>query len=334
MSPLFNYRGIDNLQRRNEIFQKLGVTTAGKYVNYSNCHGDVKTKGRVFVYDRINSSCYPWFVSNKYLPACSNGSFQVENLRQLLIVACQRSGTHEISRNLNNIGLDVRHEGIGVHGAVSWPYAVRNTDVKLAYIINNKENLRNQRFRFVMHQVRHPINVIRTLVARASKYDVYWNWISRIYFCSEINRTQTALRRSMIYYLCWNEHIERYADIRYQMESTSFRDICKWAKFSNEICSSNFSSRPLSAKYLLNLPWLNAMDSSFSDDNSSQNEERHLGDFMKRKKAAQALKLKKNKEYNESIRYGYNITWTDLDKEDLQLSNKIRLKCLQYEYSL
>jgi hypothetical protein len=39
----------------------------------------------------------------------------------------------------------------------------------------------------------------------------------------------------MLLYYYWNRHIELYADIRYVMELTSYRDVCHWAGFT--ICS-------------------------------------------------------------------------------------------------
>ena len=50
---------------------------------------------------------------------------------------------------LNRLGVQVHHEGVGLHGAVSWldAYNARS------YIINNPERLRRQRFRLIFHQV-------------------------------------------------------------------------------------------------------------------------------------------------------------------------------------
>lgn len=42
----------------------------------------------------------------------------------------------------------------------------------------------------------------------------------------------------MMLYLCWNEHIERQADRRYQVETTHVRDVCTWAGFPEERCNA------------------------------------------------------------------------------------------------
>ena len=46
-------------------------------------------------------------------------------IRQLLIVAVQRSGTHYMWEMLNRLNIDLHHEGVGGDGAVSWFYAVK-----------------------------------------------------------------------------------------------------------------------------------------------------------------------------------------------------------------
>jgi len=44
-------------------------------------------------------------------------------VRQLLIVAAPRSGTHFSVAALQRLGVRVNHEGVGPDGSVSWFYA-------------------------------------------------------------------------------------------------------------------------------------------------------------------------------------------------------------------
>jgi hypothetical protein len=42
----------------------------------------------------------------------------------------------------------------------------------------------------------------------------------------------------MLLYFYWNKHIERYADLRFQGEITSPRDICRWSGFPDSKCDN------------------------------------------------------------------------------------------------
>lgn len=90
-----------------------------------------------------------------------------------------------------------------------------------------------------MHQVRHPLRVINTLVNRCRRWDKYWFFISTVYGMGGLSTSQTPLRRAMLLYVLWNRHIERYADLRFRGETTSPRDVCTWARFRDELCRSN-----------------------------------------------------------------------------------------------
>ena len=90
-----------------------------------------------------------------------------------------------------------------------------------------------------MHQVRHPLRVINTVVNRCRGWDKYWSFASSVYGMGNLSAAQTPLRRAMLLYLLWNRHIERYADLRFRGEATSPRDVCTWARFKEELCRSN-----------------------------------------------------------------------------------------------
>ncbi|RYY68429.1 hypothetical protein EON63_24815 [archaeon] len=128
---------------------------------------------------------------------------------------------------LNQLYLDVHHEGIGAQGSVSWPFAInahdsasydflRTLDQNRYYVLNNPTQLSMHRFRYVFHQVRlaylhthshtqtqtqthfhtqvrHPIRVITTLVNKCGTFDRYWLWISTTSGFESIHEQQTPL---------------------------------------------------------------------------------------------------------------------------------------------
>jgi hypothetical protein len=73
------------------------------------------------------------------------------------------------------IGIDIRHEGVGSDGGCGWPYITNLKDpmhrgFRRRYIINNNQAGQTfQRYRVLLHQVRHPLAVIRTLLVRAPR---------------------------------------------------------------------------------------------------------------------------------------------------------------------
>lgn len=78
---------------------------------------------------------------------------------------------------LSRVGIDIRHEGVGVDGGCGWPFVSNiysdpmtiKHSVNKRYILNNRNRQLRQRYRVVLHQVRHPLAVIRTLLVRAPK---------------------------------------------------------------------------------------------------------------------------------------------------------------------
>ena len=80
----------------------------------------------------------------------------------------------------------------------------------------------------------HFIYVIQSI----HRWDRFWEWISKQYYCSNINVHLDPPTRAMMLYLCWNEHIERQADRRYQIETTHVRDVCTWAGYPASRCNA------------------------------------------------------------------------------------------------
>ena len=144
----------------------------------------------------------------------------------MLITGVQRSGTHYSWEMMNRLGVHVHHEGLGPDGAVSWFFAYRSD---AGYAINNPERLSDQRFRVVLHQVRHPLRVVSSVVKASRKpWDKFWEWIARTeprvcFGQAPVDTTDPMacrriplLLRASRLWLYWNEHIERFADVRYE----------------------------------------------------------------------------------------------------------------------
>ena len=78
-----------------------------------------------------------------------------------------------------HVGIDIRHEGVGKDAGCGWPYVANLQDDPMyanlsklhrRYVINNAPGKQvHHRYRMVLHQVRHPLSVIRTLVVRAPR---------------------------------------------------------------------------------------------------------------------------------------------------------------------
>src|SRR6188472_3358246 len=79
----------------------------------------------------------------------------------LLITGCGRSGTHFTARLLQEMGLDVGHETVGKDGAASWKHIVSGTFVYVGK--NRTQEIRDENFTPILHQVRHPLKVIASM---------------------------------------------------------------------------------------------------------------------------------------------------------------------------
>ena len=196
----------------------------------------------VFYYRRDVQKCALSAISHKMEPGCKgagNSGKVPSSQRQLLVVGVQRSGTHYAWEMYNRLGVHVHHEGLGPDGAVSWFFAYKAR----SYAINNPLPLNDHSFCFVFHQVRHPMRVVSSIVKASRKpWDPYWEWITKTdpSVCGDSQKCRKVplLHRSAKQWLVWNEHIETYADVRFRVEDTSPRTVCRLAMFEEELCSS------------------------------------------------------------------------------------------------
>lgn len=110
----------------------------GSLLSYSNAYavpnaattGDattVTTSGTLFVYNHTlqnRSECDVHYISLKYSRRCGDAELVASDVKPVLVVSVQRSGSHFTWEMLNRLGVKVHHEGVGPDGAVGWIYAV------------------------------------------------------------------------------------------------------------------------------------------------------------------------------------------------------------------
>jgi hypothetical protein len=118
--------------------------------------------------------------------------------REILVMACSRSGTNYTSEYLTRSGLKVGHERVAEHGAVGWPFVI-------------PPNRERYRWGVVMHQVRHPLGVIASMATHvASLMNTVASHLGGL--------PADRLHASMLYWIQWNELIERETDLIYRVE--------------------------------------------------------------------------------------------------------------------
>lgn len=203
---------------------------------------------RFTVYDRIEASaCERARESWRLEPSCATfqgrASTEAALRRQVLITGVQRSGTHFTWEFLNRLGVHVHHEGLGPAGAVSWLFTWRASN----FVINNPARLTNDhRFCIILHQVRHPLKVISSIVRATKPRDPYWQWICSVE--QDIDKGAPPPLRAAMLWVAQNRRLERIADARFKVEETSPRDVCRAAGFDERLCASDGSYHTTSSK--------------------------------------------------------------------------------------
>lgn len=129
-----------------------------------------------------------------------------------------------------------------------------------------------------------------------NRWDRFWEWISLQYFCSNINVHLSPPVRAMLLYLCWNEHIERQADVRYQIETIGAREVCALAGFPVQICTSTTATAVVH-----NIPSNKTTPTRFS--------------YARKITYADA----------DWQQYYYNLTWNMLEEADKTLAMRVLL---------
>ncbi|GJL83888.1 MAG: hypothetical protein DHS20C01_35220 [marine bacterium B5-7] len=127
--------------------------------------------------------------------------------KRLLITGSSRSGTHFISRLLNEAGIDIYTEAMGDDGIVSWCLTADTPNVpwgpaKTFYSFDQ-----------IWHQVRHPLSAI----AATQILDIHtWDFIYEQ--IPEIDPDEPLILQCAKYWYYWNCKAEEIAGFRYRIE--------------------------------------------------------------------------------------------------------------------
>lgn len=158
--------------------------------------------------------------------------------RRVLVTGCGRSGTNYMAVALRAAGFDVGHEKMGADGVASWFFGPTHADqmpkphettTKI-----HKDGSRPQDFEFdlVLHQTRHPVLVIPSLVSVYRLTD--WRFVHEHV---DINPGLPKLRRAMLYWIRWNRQIEmewRPSSSRYRIEDIEI----EWPRIMRQLGAS------------------------------------------------------------------------------------------------
>lgn len=122
----------------------------------------------------------------------------------ILITGCPKSATVYISTLLQNLGLDVRHESMGMQGSADWMLAPGKESKPWVGPSFNE-------FTLILHQVRHPLDTISScqkLSRRALQY-------IHSYLPVETNSLEETCMAIWYY---WNKMAEEISSWTYKIE--------------------------------------------------------------------------------------------------------------------
>ena len=207
-------------------------------------------------------------------------------------------------------------------------YGTVGVFVRTGYAINNPEKISQHRFRVILHQVRHPLRVINTLVKRCAPWDKYWRWIAYVKGMKAITRNQSPLKRAMLLYILWNRHIERYADIRFKSETTSPKTICLLGSLKDRCHGSNQTN----VEIIEPAPEPEEFDQEEQEGQVEEDLE-DLEEGIEESMASVTITHDSNITQLSAIN-AMNVTWADVEREDKHLANELKIMCVEYGYDL
>jgi len=149
--------------------------------------------------------------------------------RELLVLACGRSGTLYTSKVFRAAGFDLRHEQIGAFGSSSMYMVPRVTDCSIVNAgqkvpIHAGENRADYRFKHVWHQTRHPLRAIDSLAKSFTRKVRLWTG-EQIRFAMPGRSTELQcpiedkIHWAMRYWFYNNAFCGVQAEWRYQLEN-------------------------------------------------------------------------------------------------------------------
>ncbi|KAJ1457698.1 hypothetical protein M885DRAFT_615122 [Pelagophyceae sp. CCMP2097] len=235
-------------------------------------------------------------------PACPEQKLPLSPVRarrQVLVTGVQRSGTHFTWEMFNRLGVHVHHEGLGPGGSISWLYSWNAK----SYAINNPDPLRDQRFCVVLHQVRHPLRVLSSIVKSTKAGDRFWVWLCNVEPELKCAAKPPLLALAARLWLLQNARIEQYADARFRVEETSPRDVCRAAGFADALCANDGRHHTTSSRVVQ--PIIEPHVATAAD--------------------VEAARLKGKVP---------SITWADLEQADADLAEQVKAMTKRYGYDL
>lgn len=155
-----------------------------------------------------------FFLSVLFLTSllCHSSLFSNEDIKDLLITGCGRSGTTFTADYLKACGFDISHESAqGTQGCVSWPMAVKYYSPFTPYPVNTC-------FRHVFHQVKDPLDVISSFYTNLPNLNLQeWHFI-RTFIPEILFFHDSALTHCAKYWYYWNLKAEQISEWRYRIE--------------------------------------------------------------------------------------------------------------------
>jgi len=128
---------------------------------------------------------------------------------KIVIIGCGRSGTNYISEVFKSLNLVIGHEYFGKDGISSWR-VVPDTDIRFGG--PSFHNLKKYK-KTVLHQVRHPLKTIGSLLTFSEK-----SWLFTARFI-RFEDSDSLLLKSMKCWYYWNLMAEKKAVFTYRVEA-------------------------------------------------------------------------------------------------------------------
>jgi hypothetical protein len=145
----------------------------------------------------------------------------VKTRKQLLVTGTMRVGTKWTMHALRANGVDVRHEGFGEDGTVSWffsidapsPYNLPTAPGRSTRAHVGEGQRSDYEFETIIHLVRNPLKVIGSMVTAMLTCEQQWLMQNGM-----IEDTKPKLLRMMQAWNNINAEIEKIADYRVRLE--------------------------------------------------------------------------------------------------------------------
>lgn len=180
--------------------------------------------------------------------------------RAIIVTGCGASGTKYTAKFFQTLGIGVPHEILGRDGIVSWYFApgyrVIGSPFRSSPPLRKIKETTFGRYPYIVHQVRHPLNVISS-IQNANPRSI--NFISDI-MGIDFNE-EGMLRFFMLYWIHWNRMVEKYSIARIRIENfkndienvlllTGKNDSVQFIPKAMDLLDTNINSKKHGKKYI------------------------------------------------------------------------------------